>query len=94
MQLEKKEGDRFEKLVELPDADKKIYYKVGGTVIHLFTRLSKASPSFKFVEIVQFMNEGLLVTCFGLILRRKYEDGTNKVTGVTPFPLVVPSVGH
>lgn len=64
MQLEKKEGDRFEKLVELPDADKKIYYKVGGAVIHLFTRLRRASPSLKYVEIVRFMNEGLLATCF------------------------------
>lgn len=33
VQLEKKEGNRFEKLVELPDADKKIYYKVGDIVI-------------------------------------------------------------
>lgn len=61
MQLEKKEGDRFEKLVELPDADKKIYYKVGVTP---FTRLRKASPSLKYVEVVRFMNEELLATCF------------------------------
>lgn len=65
MQLEKKEGDRFEKLVELPDADKKIYYKVGDTVIQTFqpfTRLRRASPSLKCVKVVRFMNEGLLAT--------------------------------
>ncbi len=29
IRLEKKDGNRFEKLVELPDAEQKIYYKVG-----------------------------------------------------------------
>lgn len=29
MKLDKKDGSRFEKLVELPNAEEKIYYKVG-----------------------------------------------------------------
>lgn len=48
MKLEKKEGDRFEKLVELPDADKKIYYKVGG---YRDTPVHKAEKSLAEFEI-------------------------------------------
>lgn len=32
VKLEKKDGNRFEKLVELPQAEENIYYKVGAGV--------------------------------------------------------------